>query len=81
LQELERQAEQWARADRLRTYLSAVQKRAADHGVLRSESFQGWIVWARHQADGLDPTGVLLAKLESSDKASINDHIERYDNA
>jgi hypothetical protein len=51
------EATNWAKAQRLRAYLSAVKdKRHAKHGEIQSGSqADRWLTWAHQHADRLDP--------------------------
>ena len=66
LQKLEHQAEQWARAERLRVYLDALEGRAVHDGIVGSKQFRVWMEWARQRADQLDPGKALLNALKNS---------------
>jgi hypothetical protein len=57
LKELEEEAAAWRRARCIREYVDAAERAAlADGGVIEAGSELGkWIVWARQQADEIDP--------------------------
>ena len=54
---LERQAESWAKSQRLRGFIDEVERRANAKGVsiVPGSELGAWIAWAREHADRLDP--------------------------
>lgn len=50
---LELDAKAWTRAQEIRTYIAAVEQQYAAQG--RLDARQSWIIWARQQADRIDP--------------------------
>lgn len=53
-QEMETQALNWERAERIRSFIDAVeQRRGTENAPTQDE--QGWLLWARAKADWLDP--------------------------
>jgi hypothetical protein len=55
--ELESQAEKWAKAERIRAYIRAVEQEVSDRGDLAALRVQleEWVAWAKEHADNLDP--------------------------
>lgn len=49
--------QQWAKAQKLRAYLQAVESTAAARGLteLQGVPIQEWMHWARRHADRIDP--------------------------
>ncbi|UWE16613.1 hypothetical protein [Herbaspirillum huttiense] len=54
LKEVEAQANSWERAEKLRAFSDAFEKRAMQSGELTPEQLD-WLAWVRAKADGLDP--------------------------
>ena len=54
---LERQADSWAKSQRLRAFIDEVERRANAKGVsvAADRELGAWIAWARQHADRLDP--------------------------
>ena len=50
---LERNAQGWARAEQIRSYINAVEQQATSDDNL--DSMKEWLQWARTKADWLDP--------------------------
>jgi hypothetical protein len=55
--ELESQADQWAKAERIREYVKAVERETSSRGEHESsrERPEEWASWARQHADSVDP--------------------------
>lgn len=53
---LEKQAEDWKRAERMRAYIAAVERKTIDQGTAGTKA--EWLNWAREQADRLDPLAI-----------------------
>ena len=56
-EQLEGQAEQWSKAERLRAFINEVEQRAKSVGAAEPEGVQEWLSWARVHADRIDPLG------------------------
>jgi hypothetical protein len=57
LRELEAEAEIWAKTERIRAYLRAVEKEASarvDLEAVRGQ-LEEWVAWAKEHADNVDP--------------------------
>ncbi len=54
LKEVKAQANSWERAEKLRAFSDAFEKRAMQSGELTPEQLD-WLAWVRAKADGLDP--------------------------
>ena len=57
LRELEAQAENWAKAERIRAYARAVEEEASarvDLEAVRGQ-LKKWVAWAKEHADNADP--------------------------
>ena len=61
LRDLESQAENWAKAGRIRAYVRAVEQEAASRGDIEASRAQleEWAAWAKEHADNLDPVKTL----------------------
>ncbi len=55
--ELENQAEQWAKANRLRDYIQAVNNAAKREYISKDLkiTLNAWLIWAHQHADNIDP--------------------------
>jgi hypothetical protein len=79
LLDLESDAEQWAKAKRLRAYVRAVQRVVSNRGDIESfrDRLEEWASWAKQHAENLDPINTLsmVKKSDSSETASrLEDH-------
>jgi hypothetical protein len=80
LLELESQAEQWAKAKRLRAYVRAVQQEASNRGDLECfrDRLEEWAAWARQHADNLDPINK-LSMVRESDSSETDPRLEDHE--
>ena len=69
LRKLEAEAENWAKAERIRAYVRAVEQEASSQGDLEGFRVQleEWVSWAKRHADNLDPVKglVMIRKADS----------------
>ena len=72
---LETEVHNWKRAEDLRTYIAAVETKAArEDGSIASESDLGqWIAWARHKADWIDPIVNPACPVLDEDECPVDD--------
>jgi len=66
--ELENQAQLWERSNRLRAYISAVEKIFFPYPDNLKEQIEKWIAWAKLHADRLDPLNRKIADIVKEDQ-------------